>query len=114
MRLNHVSLTVRDRERSAEFYAKHFGMARRVHDDEHLLILEDDAGSLLALRAGGPPTPLPAANHFGFLLASSEEVLAARRAFRDAGVNEIEWQSEAPTRVQVLDPDGYQVEVYAY
>jgi catechol 2,3-dioxygenase-like lactoylglutathione lyase family enzyme len=31
--LNHVSLTVEDRERSAAFYAEHFGMTRTLHDD---------------------------------------------------------------------------------
>jgi catechol 2,3-dioxygenase-like lactoylglutathione lyase family enzyme len=37
--LNHVALTVSDREASAAFYARHFGLTERVHDDEHLLIL---------------------------------------------------------------------------
>jgi catechol 2,3-dioxygenase-like lactoylglutathione lyase family enzyme len=46
MPLNHVALTVSDRERSAEFYGNHFGVTRRVHDDEHLLILGSADGSL--------------------------------------------------------------------
>ena len=33
-----VSLTVADRERSARFYAEHFGLTERLHDDEHLFI----------------------------------------------------------------------------
>jgi catechol 2,3-dioxygenase-like lactoylglutathione lyase family enzyme len=47
--LNHVSLTVSDREVSAAFYAEHFGLTERVHDDEHLMILGSSDGSLLAL-----------------------------------------------------------------
>ena len=39
VQLNHVALTVGDRERSAAFYGEHFGLTERVHDDEHLLIL---------------------------------------------------------------------------
>ncbi len=33
MPLDHVALTVADRERSAAFYAEHFGLTERVHDD---------------------------------------------------------------------------------
>ena len=51
MRLNHVALTVADREQSADFYARHFGLTRRVHHDDHLLIVGSDDGSLLALWA---------------------------------------------------------------
>jgi catechol 2,3-dioxygenase-like lactoylglutathione lyase family enzyme len=113
--LNHVALTVADRERSAAFYAQHFGLSRRVHDDEHLLILGSDDGSLLALSAGTPPPELPRTNHFGFQVGDPEEVRAARERLRDAGVPETEWQDDgAFVRVQVTDPDGYRVDLYAY
>jgi catechol 2,3-dioxygenase-like lactoylglutathione lyase family enzyme len=113
--LNHVALTVTDRERSAAFYGEHFGLAERVHDDGHLLILGDRDGSLLALRAGAPPPKLPPTNHFGFQVTPGEEVRAARERFRAAGVPETEWQDDGRfVRVQVSDPDGYRVELYAY
>ncbi len=64
MPLNHVALTVSDRERSAAFYAEHFGLAKRVHDDEHLLILGSSDGSLLALSEGEVPAAQPRTNHF--------------------------------------------------
>ena len=115
MQLNHVSLTVRDRERSAAFYAEHFSLTERVHDDEHLLILSGAGGGLLALSEGEPVAEhLPRTNHFGFLAASPQAVRAARRRLRDAGVAETEWQDDAMTRVQVADPDGYRVELFAY
>ena len=115
MRLNHVSLTVADRERSAAFYATHFGLDARVHDDEHLLILSSGDGSLLALSEGAPAAAsLPRTNHFGFQLASTDEVYAARERLQAAGVPETEWQDEGIVRVQVADPDGYRVEVFAY
>jgi catechol 2,3-dioxygenase-like lactoylglutathione lyase family enzyme len=114
MRLNHVALTVSDRDRSAAFYAEHFGMARRVHEDEHLLILANADGDLLALSQGVPPPPLPRTNHFGFVLGGTDEVHAARRRFAEAGLEETEWQEDGPARVQVVDPDGYRVEVFAY
>jgi catechol 2,3-dioxygenase-like lactoylglutathione lyase family enzyme len=116
MRLNHVALTVSDRERSAAFYGEHFGLTERVHDDEHLLILSssDPGGTLLALSTGAPPPELPRTNHFGFQLRDATEVHSARERLRAAGVPETEWQEEGIVRVQVADPDGYRVELFAY
>jgi catechol 2,3-dioxygenase-like lactoylglutathione lyase family enzyme len=115
MPLNHVALTVGDRERSAAFYAEHFGVAERVHDDAHLLILGSPDGSLLALSEGEVPRGLPRTNHFGFQLDATDEVRAARERLREAGVPETEWQDDgAFVRVQVADPDGYRVELFAY
>jgi catechol 2,3-dioxygenase-like lactoylglutathione lyase family enzyme len=122
MPLDHVSLCVSDRERSAAFYGEHFGLTARVHEDEERLILGEASGgtagdgSLLALTDGPPAAAsLPAGNHFGFRLASGDEVRAARERFRAAGVQEAEWQdSHGFVRVQVFDPDGYRVELYTH
>ncbi len=40
--------------------------------------------------------------------------VADRERFRAAGVTEIEFDTSGPVRVQVEDPDGYRVELYAY
>ena len=112
--LNHVALTVSDRERAAAFYGEHFGLAERVLDDGRLLILGAPDGSLLALSQGTVPQDLPRTNHFGFRVASADEVRAARERLRSAGVTETEWQdSHGFVRVQVVDPDGYRVELFA-
>ena len=59
--------------------------------------------------AGG----LPRANHFGFQLADEAAVRVARDRFQAAGGTE--WQDDWRfVRVQVADPDGYRVEVYAH
>lgn len=114
MRLNHVALTVSDRERSASFYEEHFGLSERLHDDEHLLILRADDGALLALSDGAPPPVATRTTHFGFQVDNADAVRELRRRMRQAGVDEVEWQEAGPTRVQVLDPDGYRVEIYAF
>ena len=114
MRLNHVALTVSDRERSAAFYAEHFGLTERLHDDEDMLILGSSDGTVLALWEGAPVPELPRTNHFGFELDSPDEVRAARERLRAAGVREAEWSGSGVVRVQVFDPDGYRVEFFAF
>ncbi|HEY3725587.1 MAG TPA: VOC family protein [Solirubrobacteraceae bacterium] len=115
MPLNHVALTVSDREQSAAFYGQHFDLRERVLDDGHLLILGSQDGSLLALSQGIVPRELPRTNHFGFQLAGPDEVRAARERLRDADVPETEWQDDSGfVRVQIVDPDGYRVELFAY
>lgn len=114
MRLNHVALTVSDRERSAAFYARHFQLEERVHEDWHLLILRAPDGALLTLSEGRVPADLPPTNHFGFQLADAAEVRRARERLRAAGVPEAEWQDDAGfVRVQISDPDGYLVDLFA-
>ncbi len=114
MPLNHVALTVRDRERSEDFYKRYFGLTERVHHDAHLLIVGSPDGSLLALTEGAVPK-LPRGNHFGFQLGDQDAVRTARQRLREAGITETEWQDDGRfIRVQVTDPDGYRVEVFAY
>jgi catechol 2,3-dioxygenase-like lactoylglutathione lyase family enzyme len=115
MPLNHIALTVSARERSAAFYGRHFGLTQRVLDDAPLLILGSPDGSLLALSEGSVPSELPRTNHFGFQVPSADEVHGARARLRAAGVAETEWQDDGNfVRVQVTDPDGYRVELFAY
>lgn len=114
MKLDHVALTVADRDTSAEFYGTFFSMNVRVHDDDHLLILANERGGLLALSTGQKKFELPKTNHFGFRVPNREAVLLLRQKFKDAGVVETEFAEHGPTRVQILDPDNYRVEVYAF
>jgi catechol 2,3-dioxygenase-like lactoylglutathione lyase family enzyme len=114
LKLNHVALTVADREKSAAFYGKFFGLTERVHDDEHLLILGSKSGGLLALCQGQVPLQPPRTTHFGFEAKRARDVGEMREAFRKSGVKEAEWQDSGPVRVQVFDPDGYRVEVYGW
>lgn len=114
LRLNHVALTVANRENSALFYANHFAMTERVHEDDHLLILANGTGCLLALCEGDVSVSQPRTTHFGFQADSVDAVIRARAAFAAEQIVEAEWQESGPTRVQVFDPDGYRVEIFAF
>jgi catechol 2,3-dioxygenase-like lactoylglutathione lyase family enzyme len=79
MPLNHVAFTVSDRVPSAAFYGEHFGLTKRLNEDDHLLIRGSDDGSDLALSQGKPIAgELPRTNHSGFRLADEVAVRAAR------------------------------------
>jgi catechol 2,3-dioxygenase-like lactoylglutathione lyase family enzyme len=113
--LNHVALTVADRERSAQFYGRHFGFTARVHEDDDRLILGAPDGSLIAVSEGSVPEPIPHTNHFGIELGAAAAVRRARERLRAAGVPETEWQDDGDfARVQVADPDGNRVEFFAF
>ncbi len=112
--LNHVALTVSDRVVSEAFYKRYFGFTHRVHDDDHLLILADEGGGLLALSEDVVSSTWPRTTHFGVLLESADAVRSLRTRFIDDGIEEAEWQESGPVRVQVFDPDGYRVEAYAF
>lgn len=114
MRLDHVALTVSDRDAAAAFYEKYFGLKKRVHEDDHLLILADDHGGLLALASGDVPNRLPRTSHFGFNAGSPAQVFDLRDRFAADGIEEAEFQAHGPTRVQVFDPDANRVEAYAF
>jgi RimJ/RimL family protein N-acetyltransferase len=112
MGLNHVSLTVADRERSAAFYREHFGLEQRVFETATTIVLGAPDGATLALEQGDVPAGLPHGNHFGFQLEGPDAVRAARARLRAAGVTEAEFRDKGDfARVQVLDPDGYRVEL---
>ena len=114
MGLNHVNLTVADVERSTAFYREHFGFTEVVHDDEHLRMLADGDGSLLALMPGTPPPEPGESFHFGFQLADAEEVRSARVRLQRAGVVEVWFFDDGPMAlVRVSDPDGYHVEQFS-
>ena len=112
MGLDHVALTVADRERSAVFYGEHFGLTERVHDDAHRLILGDaTARCSPSRRASRRPA---AQNHFGFRLdgaaacAPRASACARPPCPRRSGRTTGDF-----VRVQVADPDGYLVDLYS-
>ena len=109
-----MALTVSDREQSASFYARYFGLTERMHEDDHLLIIADAFGGLLALSEGQDNRNWPRTTHFGFEMESTAEVINLRGEFMAGGVVEAEWQDSGPTRVQVFDPDGYRVEAFSW
>ena len=92
MQISHLHIGVRDIEVSGAFYKAHFGLVHHFHAGP-ILFLRDDAGMDFALSpAKADEAPWNGGLHFGFRLASREDVLVMHRRPRDAGVNEVYWE----------------------
>ncbi|HZN42390.1 MAG TPA: VOC family protein [Actinomycetota bacterium] len=114
MRLNHLALDVRDQRRSIDFYAIYFGFdlstARRYPDG--VVILHDGHGFALALGEDRWAGRAPGFPHFGFDLASPEEVRELRARLVTDGVELVEDEDgETYVGFKCLDPDRHVIEV---
>ncbi|MEX0800537.1 MAG: VOC family protein [Dehalococcoidia bacterium] len=111
-RLNHLALTVADRERSRRFYMETLGLQGNVRDVGVGLLLTTADGFVLALFDGEPPQGREDI-HFGFALNTSDEVRSFRERLLAEGVSEVSW-GDSPIFVsfKFLDPDGYVVEAF--
>jgi len=117
--LTHVALGVRDVAASVDFYARHAGL-RVVHDRSdgaRVVWLGERAASSFVLvliegAAQGAAHP-SSLLHFGFSVASREEVDTVADGARDRGVlvSEPMWGGEVVGYFCMLrDPDGHWVE----
>lgn len=125
MFLEHVNLTVRDLERSIEFYCTLLGWAIRwrgknsagrpaahVGSDTHYLALFQASEDSITDPFPEMDTARPGVNHLGFAVDDMDKAIDRLR------VLEVEPRSDDtydPGRhVYFLDPDGFEVELVEY
>lgn len=115
VKLNHLALSVRDQQRSIEFYARYFGFdpstARRYPDG--VIIVHDSAGFALALGPDDGSDRVPGFPHFGFDLGSPEEARELRARLLADGIRLVEEEEDTDAYVgfKCLDPDDHVIEV---
>lgn len=115
MRLTHLGLPVRDRERSRRFYETYFGFGAGPATEylDGTLIIRSADGFDLALHEDPDPAADPDFMHFGFACANAAEVEAMLERMRNDGVTIVErWDEPELSSFKCLDPDGHRVEVY--
>jgi len=108
IRLDHVAIPVRNRERSREWYTMHFGFRVEFEVPERKTVaLEDDAGlTLFLVESAEPPVP-----PFCTLTFQIDDVEAKHRELTAKGLvfeknpQKLFWGYGAELR----DPDGYLV-----
>ena len=112
--LRHLALLVHDISRARRFYERYFGFDASSEWLGDTLFVRSDDGFDLAFMRGEPPPNPGAFHHFGFQLASPDEVLSLQHRLEADGVTILEVVSERDlTSFKCADPDGYTVEVYS-
>ena len=126
MSLAHMHLMVGDLQRSVDFYVKYLGfyyagrqtIEKARYITEHwmeagteIAFVRDKQGGEIALELATHVDRLPPWFHFGFLLPSSDAVVALHRRFTEQGVRtrKLSFEGEC-VGFRAYDPDGYLLE----
>jgi catechol 2,3-dioxygenase-like lactoylglutathione lyase family enzyme len=113
--LTHISLAVRDPDRSLRFYSSVFGVKEYYRDDDSIQVQGPGPHDVLAFER----TPKLAGqtgglDHFGFRLVDPKDIDVAVSTVMQAGGRLIRRGEFAPgcPFAYVEDPDGYQIEIW--
>jgi len=112
--LTHISLAVRDPERSVRFYAEVFGAREIYRDEQEIQVQTPGANDAIAFeRDAAPEGPRGGMTHFGMRLREKSDIDAIPAAVEKAGGRVLrrgEFAGGMPF-VCIADPDGYEIEV---
>ncbi|XOV84898.1 MAG: VOC family protein [bacterium] len=112
-RLNHLHLRVHDVIESRAFYIKHFGFVEHTRHGEVVFLRDTSDGVDLALAPAEKVEKMPDWFHFGFRLASPDEVVELYQKLLKADhVSHTLETYDDFVFFRCKDPDGYEVEVY--
>jgi catechol 2,3-dioxygenase-like lactoylglutathione lyase family enzyme len=113
--LTHISLAVRDPDRSLAFYAAVFGVEEYYRDDTSIQAKGSGTHDIFAFekdakhagKGGG-------VRHFGFRLVDANDIDMAVETVLAAGGTLREQGEFAPgyPYAYVFDPDGYEIEIW--
>ncbi len=111
VRLNHLSIQVRDHLRSRDWYIRHFGFTLEIDLSEHGVVgIKDDGDFTLFLerRADGRFTPSCTLTLQVDDVHATHRELSARGLSFEKAPQELAWGYGA----ELHDPDGYLVRVW--
>ena len=110
--LTHISLAVRDPDRSLGFYQKVFGVKEYYRDENSVQVLGHDVIAFEKdLGKAGRPGGIA---HFGFRLISPDDIDAAVEEVNGAGGKVLRRGEFSPGYpfAYVADLDGYEIEIW--
>lgn len=113
--LSHISLAVRDPQRSLDFYAQVFGVREYFRDAGQIQVQGPGPHDVLAFeRDSANAGARGGIGHFGFRLKAPEDIdLALAQVLRAGGtvLRQGEFAPGLPF-AYVADPDGYEIEIW--
>ncbi len=112
--LNHISLSVRDPDRSLAFYEKLFGVRECHREADSIQVLGPGPHDVIVFErrpSHGKPGGI---DHFGFRLTDPRDIDAAVRQAQEAGAKILRQGEFSPglPYVYIEDPDGYTIEIW--
>ena len=113
--LTHLSLAVRDPERSLRFYAEVFGVREYFRDAEQIQVQGPGPHDVIAFEKADARAGVPGGiTHFGFRLTRASDIDAAVEQVERAGGRILRRGEFAPgfPYAYVADPDGYEIEIW--
>ena len=113
--LTHISLAVKDTDRSLKFYRSLFGVKEYYRDEDSIQVRGPGPHDVIAFernsRQAGKRSGI---DHFGFRLTTPKDIDKAVREAERAGGKILRRGEFAPgfPFVYVEDPDGYEIEIW--
>ncbi len=112
--LNHISLSVRDPDRSLAFYRQLFGVREYHRDADSIQVLGPGPHDVIVFERRESHGELGGIDHFGFRLTDPADIDEAVRQASAAGATILrrgEFKPGFPF-VYIADPDGYTIEIW--
>jgi catechol 2,3-dioxygenase-like lactoylglutathione lyase family enzyme len=112
--LTHISLVVRDPDRSLSFYSQVFGVREYFRDAKGIQALGPGKHDVMAFERGAGAGLPGGISHFGFRLARPEDIEVAVAEVERAGGRVLKRGEFSPGYpfAYVADPDGYEIEIW--
>ena len=112
--LTHVALAVKDPEVSLRFYERLFGVKEYFRDESSIQVLGPGAHDVIAFEKCEGNRPRGGIDHIGFRLTDPEDIAAAIQQINSMGAPIISQGEFSPgfPFVNILDPDGNQIEIW--
>lgn len=112
--LNHISLSVRDLERSLAFYKRLFGVREYARDETSIQVLGPGPHDVIAFDSRPTHGQPGGIDHFGFRLTDPADMQDVLRQIEAAGAKILSRGEFGPGLPYVYfeDPDGYTIEVW--
>lgn len=113
--LTHISLAVRNPERSLRFYAEVFGVREYFRDKNQIQVQGPGPYDTMAFeKAEANAGSAGGISHFGFRLTRAEDIDLAVSEVERAGGSVLKRGEFSPgfPFAYVADPDGYEIEIW--
>lgn len=112
--LTHLNLEVADPDVSLRFYQAMFGVKEYFRDDRSIQVLGPGESDVLAFVKSDNAGQVGGISHFGFRLPSAAEMTNAIATAEKVGATILRQGefAEGSPYLYVLDPDGYEIEIW--